>query len=312
MSSLVFFGRSFSTAELEMIRQMSVDFSNLTITELSRTVCELLEWRRPKGGLKDHECRQMLERLQQRGLLNLPVVRRSGPTGPRVVEQTARSDPQSEIIGSAGEFEPLTLKLVRGRERAESALWREMMARYHYLGYRAPVGATVRYMVFSGLYPDRVLACMLWSSPAWRIGVRDRWIGWSDQQRARNLQLIVNNSRFLILPWVKVKGLASKILSHCVSQLPGDWQQAYGYRPLLLETLVDGKRFLGTCYRAANWIVLGSTEGRGRMDRHHRLHQKSPKLVYVYPLCRHVQERLGEGCNRGTRIRGEDGRHTEF
>jgi hypothetical protein len=292
MNTLRFFDREFTPAEIEMIREVIEDFPSLSITELSRTLCELLEWRRANRGLKDHECRQMLERLQQRGLVNLPAVRRFGPTGCRIVEQTVRSDPQSEIVGSAGQLEPILLKLVTGQDVSESALWRELMARYHYLGYRAPVGATVRYTVYSQLYENRVLACMLWNSPAWRITVRDRWIGWNDQQRRRSLQLIVNNGRFLILPWVKVKGFASKILSHCVRQLPRDWERLYGYRPLLMETLVDGKRFSGTCYRAANWIGLGSTEGRGRMDRHHRSHQANPKVVYVYPLCRHVKERL--------------------
>ena len=124
------------------------------------------------------------------------------------------------------------------------------------------------------------------------MAARDRWIGWSSQQRARNLQLIVNNSRFLILPWVRVAGLASKILSRCARRLPQDWKSLYGYRPLLLETLVDASRFAGTCYRAANWIRLGHTQGRGRMDRDHSVHQRALKVVYVYPLCRHAPERL--------------------
>ena len=124
------------------------------------------------------------------------------------------------------------------------------------------------------------------------MAVREHWIGWSEQQRRRNLQYIVNNSRFLILPWVRIRGLASKILSRCARQLPADWQNHYGYRPLLLETLVDATRFRGTCYRAANWIALGRTQGRGRMDRHHVAHGRAPKEVYVYPLCRHLQARL--------------------
>jgi hypothetical protein len=137
-----------------------------------------------------------------------------------------------------------------------------------------------------------VLACLLWSSPAWRIAVRDRWIGWSEDERRQNLQRIVNNARFLILPWVRVRGLASKILSRCAQKLPLDWERRYGYRPLLLETLVDPSRFRATSYRAANWILLGQTQGRGRMDRHHCLEGQAVKEVYVYPLCRNVQQRL--------------------
>ena len=157
---------------------------------------------------------------------------------------------------------------------------------------RVPVGANLRYLVRSQRAPDRVLACMLWTSPAWKMAVRDRWIGWNDEQRRRNLQLIVDNARYLILPWVHVRGLASKILSLCARQLPGDWEGRYGYRPLLLETLVDSKRFRATCYRAANWLALGQTQGRGRMDSLHTAQDRDPKEVYVYPLCRNVQKHL--------------------
>lgn len=165
------------------------------------------------------------------------------------------------------------------------------MERYHYLGHRVPVGASLRYGVRSERCPEQMLACLLWSSAAWKMAARDRWIGWSAEQRARNLPFIVNNSRFLLLPWVRVKGLASKILGHCARQLPDDWERLYGYRPLLLETLVEEERFRGTCYRAANWIALGRTQGRGRMDRDHRSPLR-PKLLFVYPLCRSVQQRL--------------------
>lgn len=134
----------------------------------------------------------------------------------------------------------------------------------------------------------------MWTSPAWKIEVRDRWIGWSSDERSRNLQLIVNNSRFLLLPWVQVRHLASKILGQSARQLPGDWERMYGYRPLLLESMVDSNRFSGTCYRAANWILLGETKGRGRMDRRHD-QAIAPKLVYVYPLGRDARARLRSG-----------------
>jgi len=193
-------------------------------------------------------------------------------------------------MGSAGEFEPLKLEVVEGR--AELRRWREWIERYHYLGYRVPVGAQLCYWVRSGRSSDQVLGCLLWSSAAWRIAVRERWIGWSEPQRRANLQLVVNNARFLILPWVRVRGLASKILSRCAQRLPLDWEKRYGYRPLLLETMVDPSRFRATCYRAANWILVGPTKGRGRMDRRHRMHGHAVKDLYVYPLCRNVQQRL--------------------
>lgn len=286
--SVTFCGRTFSTQELDLMRQTAAKFSALGVTEISRTICELLEWKRTNGGLKNHECRQLLERLQEQGWLRLPPVRRLGPRGPRRVDASPRSDPQAEIRGSAGDFEPIELTLVEAAS-ADSARWREWMARYHYLGYRVPVGANLRYLVRS---PRGDLACMQWSSPAWKMAPRDHWIGWNDQERKRNLPYIVNHSRFLILPWVRVTGLASKILAHCARRLPRDWERFYGYHPLLLETLVDGQRFAGTCYRAANWILLGQTQGRGRMDRRHELHGKAPKLIYVYPVCSDVKQRL--------------------
>jgi hypothetical protein len=289
--ALVFGGRSFSDAELELMRRIASEFAGLGITEISRTVCELLEWKRPNGGLKNLECRQLLERLCALGLLSLPELRSTKPRGPQAVRQTPRSDPQPEVGGSAGAYEPLRLQLLTGEAAGDSALFREYIDRYHYQHYRVPFGAHLRYLVASEQDPERVLACLLWTSPAWKLAERDRWIGWSASQRARNLQLIVNHGRFLILPWVRVKGLASKILSHCIQRVPADWEKLYGYRPLLLETLVDSQRFRGICYQAANWIHLGKTQGRGRMDRYHQA-QGTPKELYVYPLCRHVQQRL--------------------
>jgi hypothetical protein len=195
---------------------------------------------------------------------------------------------ESEPIECAArECEPLELTLVKGQ--ADSRKWRQHVERYHYLGCRVPFGAQLRYWVRNR---DRELACLLWTSSAWKMQARDAWIGWSDEQRKCNLQRIVNNGRFLILRWVHVPGLASKILARSAHQMPHDWQTQYGYRPQLLETLVDTKRFRGTCYRAANWTHVGQTAGRGRMDREHQNHGRAIKDIYAYPLIRHVRERL--------------------
>jgi len=203
---------------------------------------------------------------------------------------TESGEEQEPFSGSVRELCPLTLTVVCNRP--ESALWNELVARYHYLGYRVPVGANLRYLVHSGS-TKHVLACLLWSSPAWKMAARDSWIGWTNEERPRNLQLIVNNSRFLILPWVKVRNLASTILSLCARQLPADWERLYGYRPLLLETLVDAK-FRGISYEAANWTYLGETRGRGRMDQHHKAHGCAVKRIYVYPLWRDGHHRLAQ------------------
>jgi hypothetical protein len=191
---------------------------------------------------------------------------------------------------AARECEPLELVLVAGER--ESRLWRQQVERYHYLGCRVPFGANLRYWVRNR---RRELACLLWTSPAWKMQARDEWIGWSDDQRRRNLQSIVNNGRFLVLPWVRVKGLASKILALSARQVPRDWEVHYGHRPLLLETLVDAARFRGTCYRAANWIQVGQTAGRGRMDREHKAHGQVIKQIYLYPLVRDARQRLCGG-----------------
>jgi len=285
-----FCGRVFTAPEVGLMRQVARDYAALGVTEIARTICQLLEWTRPNGGLKNHECRQLLERLRDQGVLTLPAIRALGRRGPRRVESHARSDPRTPVEGKVAELVPLRLTAVDSRQREENALWREFIQRYHYLGYRVPVGAHLRYWVLSA--DDQILACLQWSSPAWKMAARDEWIGWSADRRARNLQYIVNNSRFLMLPWVRVKGLASAILARCARQLPEDWRRLYGYRPLLLETLVDGERFAGTCYRAANWIPVGQTAGRGRMDRNHQADGQASKLVFVYPLCRRVQQQL--------------------
>lgn len=285
--AITFAGRCFSCDELALMRQAATDYAGLGITEISRTICEWLDWKRPNGRLKNHECRLLLERLQHQGLLTLPDLHHCGRRGPRTVATDTRSDSQTPIQCSVADLEPLRLTLI---ENSQSVLWRQFIERYHYLGCRVPVGAHLRYFVYSA--QGQILACLLWTSPAWKMAPRDRWIGWSAGQRARNLQFIVNNSRFLILPWVKVKGLASTILARSARQLPHHWSERYGYTPLLLETLVDATRFKGTCYRAANWISLGQTAGRGRMDRHHQAHAKANKVIFIFPLHRHVQQRL--------------------
>jgi hypothetical protein len=285
--SLTFCGRTFSPSELDLMRQIARQFSGLGVTEIARTVCELLAWTRPNGGLKNHECRQLLERLQAEGFLKLPAMRNLGGRGPRRVEVSDTCSEPAPVEGTASECEPLDLALVEGP--AESRRWREQMERYHYLGCRVPFGANLRYWVRN---QDRELACLLWTSPAWRMQARDAWIGWNDEQRRRNLQRIVNNGRFLILPWVRVKGLASKILALGARHMPRDWESHYGHRPLLLETLVDASRFRGTCYRAANWLHVGQTVGRGRMDREHQAHGRAVKDLYVYPLVLDARQQL--------------------
>ncbi|HEY6106138.1 MAG TPA: Druantia anti-phage system protein DruA [Anaeromyxobacteraceae bacterium] len=279
--------------ELGVIQAVTTDCAGLPRTELAYTLCELLDWRRPTGRLKNHEGRLLLEHLAANGLVALPplwgtMARR----GPRAAPRSPQGAPAPAVVGSLRDVLPLALEVVPPGRHGLSRLWRELIGRYHYLGDRVPVGATLRYVVRSARRPDETLACLGWTSAAWRIAVRDHWIGWTDAQRRQALPYIVNNSRFLILPWVHVKGLASHLLAVCARQLPRDWARRYGVWPLLLETLVDPSRFRGTCYRAANWLLLGETVGRGRMDRANVLMGHAPKLVYVYPLGRDVPHQL--------------------
>jgi len=284
---VTFCGRTFTVQEVELMRTVAQDYAGLGVTEIAKTVCELLDWKRPNGGLKNHECRQLLERLQAGGILTLPALRRLGGRGPRRVDVSqVRFEPEP-VECAASECEPLELAVVEGV--AESRLWREHVERYHYLGCRVPFGANLRYWVRNR---NRELACLLWTSPAWKMRARDAWIGWSEERRKHNLPWIVNNGRFLILPWVRVKGLASKILALSARHIQRDWQARYGQQPLLLETLVDAQRFRGTCYRAANWIYVGQTTGRGRMDRDHENHGRAIKDIYIYPLARDARQRL--------------------
>jgi len=265
-------------------------FPKLSRTELANTVCELFSWKRPTGKLKSVECRQFLERLDEKGTIKLPECRNQHTVkGSVKVQRTGRTNPQPTISAELRELSPLFLTRVDNREQRE--LWYEYVDRYHYLGYKLPFGAQLRYFIYSGATDD-ILGCFQFSSPAWKMAPRDRWIGWSDDQRKANLQKIINNSRFLIFPWVDVKNLASRALALAARTVAEDWQGCYGYRPALLETLVDRRRFKGTCYKAANWIHVGKTTGRGRMDRDRTREGRAVKEIYLYPLSRRFRQEL--------------------
>ena len=285
-----FCGQIVKNQQLSEINEIIETFPKLSRTELANTVCELFSWKRPTGKLKSVECRQFLERLDKKGTIRLPVSRKQyANKGAVKVQQTGKADIQSTISVKLKELSPILLARVDSRKQRQ--LWYEYVDRYHYLGYQLPFGAQLRYFIKAGATND-ILGCFQFSSPAWKMAPRDRWIGWTDEQRKLNLQKIINNSRFLIFPWVKVKNLASSVLSLAVKTVPDDWQRCYGYRPVLMETLVDRKRFKGTCYKAANWIHMGKTTGRGRMDRANKQQGTSVKEIFVYPLTSRFRQEL--------------------
>ena len=288
---LCFCGQPLAPQELDLIRQITREFANLTLTELAATVCELLQWRRPNGGLKSRECYLFLRELHRRGWLPWlpapqPRHRRAAPS-PRV-EQPTPSAPVL-LAGELGQYRPVQLELIE--DAANRRLFRQYLEQHHYLGYRAPYGAQLRYFVRAAQPDLPPLAAVLCTSAAWRMAPRDQFIGWNDSVRQANLPQVVNNSRFLILPWTRIPHLASHVLARLAQQLPRDWITRYGVEPLLLETLVDPARYRGVCYRAANWIDVGMTQGRGRMDHKHQAAQ-TLKQIFLYPLHRHWRQRL--------------------
>ena len=293
MSSERFCGEVVTDNQLLEIREIIETFPKLSRTELANTVCELFSWKRPTGKLKTVECRQFLELLNEKGTIGLPDCRKQyAHNGEGKVKRTARSDIASTISVKLKAVAPVLLKRVENQE--ERQLWYEYIDRYHYLGYQLPFGAQLRYFIKSGVRDD-ILGCFQFSSPAWKMAPRDQWIGWSDERRKVNLQKVINNSRFLIFPWVEIKNLASSALALAAKTVADDWQRCYGYRPVLMETLVDRKRFKGTCYKGANWIHVGSTTGRGRMDRANTERGAAVKEIYVYPLTRQFRQELA-GC----------------
>ena len=292
--NIKFCGKALSDEELKLILELAKEFWGIARSELAGTVCELLEWTRPNGKLKTIECIQFLEDLEAKGILTLPRKRKTGNRGKdKAISRTVAGEASEVISGSPGKLGGAVIERVVSREQLR--VFKELVDRYHYLGHKTPFGAQLRYLVKCGA-EGRLLGCLQYSSPAWKIKARDQWIEWDARQREKQLQKIIQNSRFLILPWVEVKGLASHILGRVNRRLADDWQALYGYRPLLLETFVEA-RFSGTSYRAANWIELGETTGRGRMDRDHDRHGEPPKTIWVYPLCKNARRQLRGTCS---------------
>ena len=287
----VFKSRTFTAADLRLVREIVGTYGNLGRQELAQTIAELLGWERPNGSPKWRECRDLLDKLASEGLVELPELKLTKPRGTKTkVPVSPRGEPGEDVAGSVRDVAPVRLCLVRSED--DRLLWRELIGRYHYLGHKVPFGAHQRYLIRVSNPQEAVVGCVQLSSPAWKVAPRDKWIGWDDQTRERNLQRIVNNSRFLILPWIKVKNLASHVLSKVARELIPHWQEAYGIAPVLMETFVDSRRFRGTCYRASNWTWLGTTQGRGRMDRQKKRIGADPKEVFVRPLVKGARRHL--------------------
>lgn len=277
--------REFSDAELEYIRELSAK-PKMTRRALSRQICQEFKWLKPDGGLKEMSCRVALLRMQKDGLVQLPAPIHQNSNCGRIIARTAQAEPQTPILSPAGELKRVHLELVS--TKSDSRLWNEYIDRYHYLGHKPLPGAQLRYFARS---EEGLLALFGFGAAAWKTSPRDDYIGWTPSVRESRLNLIVNNARFLILPWVQSKHLASKLLGLVARRLTNDWYARYGYRPVLLETFVEKERFQGTCYRAANWTFLGHTQGRGKLDRT-RSYLLPVKSIWVLPLSKNFRKIL--------------------
>lgn len=294
-SSVFCCGRGISSRELAELQETVEFFRGLSRWELAQTICEHLGWVTATGANKVHACLKLLDKLEAQGVIRLPAKRRwQQQKTSKPVAQTNRSSAGNEISGKLTDIAPVHLEVVLDKEK--SSLFNEYVDRYHYLGYKKPFGCSLRYFI---VCKQAALGCVLFSGAAKSLRARDRWIGWTKRQRLQNLPWVVNNSRFLIFPWVRVSHLASHALGQVARRLRQDWYERWGYRPVLMETFVDPARFQGTCYRAAGWISLGKTTGKG-LSRPGRVYTTTPKLIYVQPLVKDFRLKLCSDSPAGT------------
>jgi len=283
-------GRSLTAEDIEFVRKVVSESRTEGRTRISRKLCLAWGWLQANGNTKDMACRELLRRLEAMGEVKLPRPLKKGRGAG--LREVRREEPQlfapRPVEGCLSDVGPIEVRMVRGS--GDEKAFRELVERHHYLGYRQIVGEHLKYMAFSGNGP---LACLGWGGAAWKVACRDQYIGWSADVRKQNLPWLANNTRFLILPWVRVPHLASFLLGQQARVIARDWERVYGHPVVLLETFVDQERFRGICYRAANWVWVGETKGRGKYDRYNE-RTEPVKDVYVYPLRRDFRRLLTE------------------
>ncbi|MBK6787729.1 MAG: DUF4338 domain-containing protein [Betaproteobacteria bacterium] len=281
--------RVITDADLVFIRRLIAENPQCSRRRLSEKLCRAWNWVQPNGALRDMVCRGMMLMLHRQGLIELPPVRQVSRNF--LVQRdkpAAVMVDQTPLSMSFAELGPLQIRQVR--RTPEEALFNSLLQQHHYLGYSQPVGEHLKYLVFAR---GRPIACMAWSSAPRHLGSRDRFIGWGAQARLNNIRLLAYNTRFLILPWVRVAHLASHILGCMARRLSADWQRLYAHPIYFVETFIDPQRFAGTCYRAANWAVMGQTTGRGKAAPT-RAVNRSIKQVLGYPLVKDFRQRLSQ------------------
>jgi hypothetical protein len=282
-------GRAVTAEDIVFIRGFIADHPFLSRRKLSAHLCEAWQWKQTNGALRDMVCRGLLLTLHRAGEIELPAVRQVSlnPFLRREKPQAVTID-ATPIRGALAGIRPISVQQVR--RTSEEALFNSLIEQHHYLGYEQPVGEHLKYLVWA---QGRPIACMAWSSAPRHLGSRDRHIGWTAEARRRNIRFVAYNTRFLILPWVEVPHLASHILGCIASSLANDWERLYGHPVYFAETFIDPGRFRGTCYRAANWKLLGLTTGRGK-DSTSKRPNRSIKEVLGYPLTPRFRELLSQ------------------
>jgi hypothetical protein len=281
-------GRMIRESDLAIIRALTQEYPTASRRELSRKLCQAWNWVQPNGALCDMVCRGLMLALERAGYVALPPVRWRPPNPLAVRPRPQCPEIDAKPLASGlKDLGPLEFRLVR--RTPEEPLFNALIEHHHYLGYTQPVGEQLKYMVFAG---ERPVACLAWSSAARHLGPRDRFIGWSREARRRNIRFIAYNSRYLVLPWVRVPHLASHILGRMAALVRRDWERIYGHPVYYLETFIDPQRWRGTCYRAANWTTLGFTTGRGKASNSHRPNRPL-KDVLGYPLDKRFRRLLG-------------------
>ena len=280
--------RSVTAADVAFIQQLITAHPGASRRRLSQKLCEAWNWTQPNGALRDMVCRGLMLGLHRAGLIELPPVRvqPKNPLAKRAVPDTVAVDTQPLAV-SLAQIQPLVIQQVR--RGPDEGLFNSLLQQYHYLGYSQPVGEHLKYLV---TFAGRPIACLAFSSAPRHLGSRDRYIGWTPQVRRQHIHLVAYNTRFLILPWVTVPHLASHLLGRVSRQLAGDWEALYDHPVVFVETFVDPQRFRGTCYKAANWVRLGETTGRGK-DAPTKARNRSIKEVLGYALCRDFRAQLG-------------------
>lgn len=288
MAELRYRGRVFTTEDILYIRELIAAHPSESRRRLSQKVCEAWQWKQANGVLRDMVCRGLLLTLHRAGQIELPPVKfvPHNPLARRLRPAPAAVD-TTPIEGRLKDIQPLSF--VQVRRTADEPLFNSLIEQYHYLRYEQPVGENAKYLVWA---QGRPIACLAWSSAPRHLGSRDRFIGWSQEARRHNIRFVAYNTRFLILPWVRIENLASHILARMAARISEDWQQMYGHPIYFLETFVDPEQFRGTCYRAANWVLLGKTTGRGKQSNSY-VPNRSIKEILGYPLTKRFRELLG-------------------